>query len=65
MVADVGPEDMDHDVPEVQENPLRSHGAFDAEWRNALAGEVGVNVVRDGPHLTLRFPGAQDQIIGD
>lgn len=56
---------MHYDVPEIHENPLRGHGAFDAEGRDALAGELAVNVVRDGPHLTLGFPGAQDQIIGD
>ena len=64
-MADIGAKDVSHHVAEVHQNPLRSGDAFDAERGLALTGERAVDMVRDGPDLTLRLAGAQNEIIGD
>lgn len=65
MIPNIGAEDVDHDIAEVHENPIRGPGALNAEGRNALADKHAVDVVGDGADLTLGFTRAQDQIIGD
>ena len=65
MATNIGAEDVDHDITEIHQNPVRGRGALNAEGRDTLAGKHAVDVVGDSPDLPLGFTGAQDQIIGD
>jgi hypothetical protein len=60
MLANVGPENVGHDISEIHQDPLRGGSSFDAERGEALAGEDAVNVVRDGTHMTLRLSGTEN-----
>jgi hypothetical protein len=60
----IGPEDVDHHIPVVDQNPLRSRKALDAEGMDSLLSQAAVDVVCDCPNLTLRAARAEHQIIG-
>ena len=61
----IGPEDVDDHIHIIHEDPLRGQGAFDAERMDALSGEGAVDMFRDRAGLTVGFPGAEHQIIGN
>jgi len=37
MTPNIGAEDVDYDIAEIHENPIRGPGALNAEGRDALA----------------------------
>ena len=65
MLSDILPENMDDDIAEVHQNPLRGPPAFDAQRFGAGAREDAVDMIGDGTRLAIRICRAYDQIIGN
>ena len=58
MPAHIGPEDVDDDITEVHHDPLRRRETFETERANFLIGKNVLNMVGDGPHLSVGIGGA-------
>ena len=65
MLSDILPENMDDDIAEVHQNPLRGPLPFDAQRSGAGAREDAIDMIDDGTRLAIRICRAYDQIIGN
>lgn len=65
VFANILLENVDDHVTKVHDDPLGGRGSFSAERPVTLRCEHIAHVVRHGPRLTLRFPGTDDQIVGN
>ena len=65
VFANILLKNVDDDVTKVDDNPLGRRCSFDAERRMALGLELVDHMVCDRARLSLRFSGADDQVIGN
>ena len=65
VVTDVRSEDVRNHVAEVHEDPLGRRSTLDVQWTRVVAGDDGVDVVRDGFDLPVGVPRADDEVVGD
>ena len=63
MLPDVLPENMDDDIAEVHQDPLRGPRTFDAQRFGASTREEAVDMVRDGTRLAIRIRRAYDPVV--
>jgi hypothetical protein len=65
VIAHISLEDVDHDVGEVHEHPVRTGQTLDTQRELATPGQHLANMIRNRFDLTFRVAGTQDQVIGD
>src|SRR5574340_1157221 len=65
VFANILLKNVNDDVTKIHYDPFGRRGAFNAERGLSLRGEAVANMVGNRPSLALRFPGSDDQIVGD
>src|SRR5262245_48793155 len=65
MMTGILAENMNDDVAEIHEYPLRRRLAFDAQCAGTRLGQHAVDMVGDRPRLPVRVGGPQHQIVSD
>lgn len=64
-MANIVPENMGHDVAEIDQDPGGGGGPFDAQGTGTGCGQHPIDMIGDGTCLSIGFRGAQDQVVGD
>ena len=65
MNASILPEDVGHDISEIEQHPLSGCGPLDAQRPFTASRQHPVDVVGDRTSLPIGFRGAEHQIISD